>query len=195
MFLKKFHPLQILGLAAICIAIAAGAYVMLQNKKAPPGLDSMDLSSATNDIINTQRPEFTLTDMSGVSRTISEWDGKFVLINFWATWCQPCLREIPVLVKLQDKYQKQGMQFVGIAIDELEAINKFINDTGIKFNYPVLQGSDNATSVAIDYGNRLGILPYTVIIDQQGTINHVEFGEVDEHELENRINALIGHPS
>ncbi|MCO6439511.1 MAG: TlpA family protein disulfide reductase, partial [Nitrococcus mobilis] len=72
-----------------------------------------------------QRPAFTLPAMSGGKQSITEWDGKLVVLNFWATWCAPCRREIPLLIALQQQYGERGLQVLGVAIDSRAAIRDF----------------------------------------------------------------------
>ena len=89
-------------------------------------------------ILGRHRPEFTLPDLDGQLRSISEWDGKVIALNFWATWCPPCLKEVPEFVLLQAKYQAQGLQFIGIALQRPEEVRDFVAENGM--NYPVLAG-------------------------------------------------------
>lgn len=135
------------------------------------------------------RPAFTLPAMNGGKQSISEWDGKVVVLNFWATWCEPCRREVPLLSKLQQKYEPRGLQVVGVAIDSLDAIRKFAKTTGI--NYPVLYGVEAAMDVATSYGDEQGTLPYTVVIDRDGRIRHVFRKELKHSEIESMIRELL----
>jgi len=138
-----------------------------------------------------QRPPFELPDMQGVSRHIKTWDGKVLVVNFWATWCGPCLREIPAFVDLQKKYGDKGLQFVGVAFDDLEAIQGFTKTSKIQFNYPILIGEDDAMTIAAIYGNTIGALPYTVIIDRKGKIVHGQIGEISRRSVEDIIKPLL----
>lgn len=140
---------------------------------------------------NPQRPPFELPDMQGVSRHIKTWDGKVLVVNFWATWCAPCLREIPVFVDLQKKYGDKGLQFVGVTFDDLEAIQGFTKTSKIQFNYPILVGEDEAMTIAAVYGNTIGALPYTVIIDRKGKIVHGQIGEISRRSVEDIIKPLL----
>ena len=89
-----------------------------------------------NAVSDDTMPLFSLPDASEKMHTISEWQGKTLVINFWATWCQPCLKEIPEFIQLQTKYEKKNVQFIGIAIDELPAVIRYKNT--IPINYPIL---------------------------------------------------------
>jgi len=139
--------------------------------------------------IGSHRPEFSLPDMDGVTRKLSEWDGKVLVINFWATWCPPCRKETPAFVELQGKYGAQGLQFIGVAIDEKDNVVDFADTYGV--NYPMLLGDLDAINTSKQYGNRFGTLPYTVIVDRSGKINFIQRGELLKTTAEEKIKALL----
>ena len=142
-------------------------------------------------IIGRRRPDFRLKDVDGLPRQASEWDGHPLIVNFWASWCLPCRREIPTFIRLQRRYAASGLRFIGIAIDERDAVRTYAEGLGIDFNYPVLVGADEAIEVARAYGNETGILPYTVAIDRTGHIVQVQFGEFPKKDIEPLIQTLI----
>jgi len=139
--------------------------------------------------IGSQRPEFSMPDIDGVTRKLSEWNGKVLVINFWATWCPPCRKETPAFVALQDQYGAQGLQFIGVAIDEKDNVEDFADTYGV--NYPMLLGDLDAINTSKAYGNRFGTLPYTVIVDRQGKINFIQRGELLKTTAEEKIKALL----
>jgi thiol-disulfide isomerase/thioredoxin len=114
------------------------------------------------------RPAFSLQGIDGLTHSVSEWDGKVLAINFWATWCAPCRKEIPEFIALQKEYGDAGLQFVGIAIDDVEKVSAYAAEFGI--NYPLLVGDDDAISAGFAYGNDIGALPFTAIVDRAGRI-------------------------
>ncbi|MGC1954905.1 MAG: TlpA disulfide reductase family protein [Gammaproteobacteria bacterium] len=132
-----------------------------------------------------ERPVFSLPDTAGQTRRVQEWDGKVLVINFWATWCPPCREEIPEFVVLQQKYATHGLQFIGIAIDEPDAVLPFMQATGI--NYPVLLGQLTGVDLSRKYGNRWGALPFTAVIDRQGHVVSVKGGSITRAEMEQKI--------
>ena len=140
-------------------------------------------------VVGVRRPEFTLPDLDGRQRSITEWDGKVVALNFWATWCPPCLKEVPEFVSLQEKYRTQGLQFIGIALQKPEEVREFVAEH--KVNYPILAGELEVIKLAEAYGNSIGALPYTVIIDRNGQIAHVKPGILPTEEAENIISGLL----
>ncbi|NOX93238.1 MAG: TlpA family protein disulfide reductase [Gammaproteobacteria bacterium] len=144
---------------------------------------------AAQSMVNQAAPEFSLPDITGTLRNSREWDGKVVILNFWATWCPPCRSETPMFVEVQEQYSATGLQFVGIAIDNAESVQDFMDTYGI--NYPMLIGEDSAIEVAKDYGNRYGALPYTVIIDRNRKIQFIQRGEMTREIIENTISQLL----
>jgi peroxiredoxin len=167
---------NIVAASLIVASIVAVAVNYLYRQ--PADHDRAEAPRFENAMIDAPRPAFTLRDIDGIPRTASAWDGKVLVVNFWATWCRPCLREIPMFNRLQTEHGDAGLQLVGIAIDEPDAIRAFLKTTAV--DYPILAGQQDAIDVAVNYGNDVGVLPYTVIVDRAGRIRHVQFGELSE---------------
>lgn len=134
-------------------------------------------------------PEFQLNDVDGIKHNSHEWDGKVVILNFWATWCPPCRSETPMFVEMQEKYATTGLQFVGVAIDSPDKVQDFMDTYGI--NYPMLIGDNDAIEVAKQYGDRYGALPYTVVIDRHGMIQFIQRGEMTREMVTGAIKRLL----
>lgn len=128
------------------------------------------------------RPAFTMTDLEGEERAISEWDGDLVVLNFWASWCRPCVEEIPVFTELQDDFGDQGLQMLGVAVDNRDAARDF--SERLEMNYPSFQGTTSGMELVEAYGNERGTLPYTVVIDRDGTIVHRFDREIEREDIE-----------
>ncbi len=144
---------------------------------------------STEAMLDRPAPDFSLPDIDGNIRHSKEWAGRVQVINFWATWCPPCRSETPMFVDMQEKYGAAGLQFVGIAIDDHDKVQDFMDTYGI--TYPMLIGDDNAIDVAKRYGNRFGALPYTVIIDRKGLIQHIQRGELKQESAEKIFRKLL----
>ena len=130
-----------------------------------------------------------LPDTEGKARSIDQWQGKVVVVNFWATWCAPCRDEIPILVKLQEKHGARGLQLVGIAIDQAEKVRPYA--TEMRMNFPTLIGGVDAIELSRKLGNRAGVLPFTVVIDRQGKVADVHVGAVKEASFEAKLQPLL----
>ena len=138
----------------------------------------------------THRPDFHFVDQAGVRRDISDWDQRVVVVNFWATWCPPCLVEIPVLVTLQSRFEARGVQFVGIALDDPEAVHRYAAQVGL--NYPTAHDGDGtAPSLLQRFGGASGGLPFTVLIDRHGNIVHRHAGPLTADQLEGLLQAQL----
>lgn len=137
---------------------------------------------------STQRPAFTLRDLDGRPREMAEWDGKVVLLNFWATWCPPCRREMPLFAELQQEFGSRGFQVVAVAIDEAPAVREFAAEYGLDF--PLLVGDEDAIRVAQAYGNLQGALPYTVLVDREGEVVARFKGEISRSRLQPHLGDL-----
>lgn len=134
-------------------------------------------------------PEFNLPDLSGHQHTISEWQGKVLVINFWATWCPPCRKEIPDFIALQQQYADKGVQFIGIALEDKEPVAEYIATT--KVNYPILLGGNNGIALAHQLGNSVDAVPYTLIVNRQGQIIHRHPGEFSKEQILDVITPLL----
>ncbi len=139
--------------------------------------------------VGSRHPDFSLPDLGGIVREVSEWDGRVLVINFWATWCPPCRREMPDFIALQRQFGERGLQFVGIAIDEPDAVAEFAETLGV--NYPTLVAQADAMELGRRLGNTLGSLPYTVIVDRQGTMVFAKRGELSREQAEEVILPLL----
>jgi peroxiredoxin len=132
--------------------------------------------------------EYTLKDVNGREVTLATYKGKVILLDFWATWCEPCKVEIPGFVKFQDKYGKDGFQVIGISVDDtVDKLEAFMNE--YKMNYPVLQGLGRE-EVAEAFGAVLA-LPHTVLISREGKICSSHMGLTSDKVFEREIKALL----
>ncbi len=131
-------------------------------------------------------PQFSLADLEGTQTPLSTYAGEPMIINFWATWCAPCLREIPRLKEYQSAHE--DVTVLGIAVDSLEAVTGFAAD--MQFNYPVLAGQADAMNAAAGFGVDVLALPFTVFTSADGAVIGVHTGEVHTEHLENYTAVL-----
>lgn len=124
-------------------------------------------------------PDFSLANLDGEQQSIQSWPGKPLLINFWATWCAPCLREIPMLKELQTA--RSDLQVVGIAIDKFDPVVEFARN--MEFNYPILVGQSEAWAAAGALGVNIYALPFTIFTGGDGSILGVHTGELHAEHL------------
>ena len=138
--------------------------------------------------------DFALRDLAGKTHSLADYRGKLVLLNFWATWCPPCRKEIPLFIELQRRYEKQGLQIVGISIDNPEAVARYWQE--MRINYPLLLADESTFELMAAYGNRTGGLPYSVLIDTHGEVRGVKMGAYQEQELVIALQAILSssHP-
>lgn len=134
-------------------------------------------------------PDLRLPTLDGGSASLSELRGKLVLVNFWATWCAPCLQEIPLLVEMQTRYGARGLQLLGPALDDPEQVRASL--PRLKIQYPVLVGDTQVTRAMDALGDTLGALPFSVLIDAQGYVVERKHGEFEREELIRLIEAHL----
>jgi thiol-disulfide isomerase/thioredoxin len=134
-------------------------------------------------------PAFNLPDGSDKSHDISEWRGKILIINFWATWCPPCKKEIPEFIELQNQYSAQGLQFIGIALEDKESVSEYMKT--VNFNYPVLIAEDQGIALAFKLGDHSGTVPFTIVVDQEGQIIYRHQGNFSKEQILDVITPLL----
>ena len=163
----------------VLIVAAAAGYIVQQNYYV-----TYEAQQTTAD----GRVEFALPDLLGVERKLSEWDGEARLVNFWATWCAPCRREIPLLKQLQDDKFEQRLQVIGVAVDFMEDVVAYAEEA--RFNYPILVGQEKAMAAAESSGVEFIGLPFTMVIAADGTLVVTHMGEIRQEHVE-RIASVM----
>jgi len=181
--------------AAVLIASAAGGmlfyrlaaperaklYPLAQPGLPPAAGTTGPAPSSSGMRIPAELPEVELPSPDGATRHLSEWQGKSLLINFWATWCEPCRREIPLLKTLRSERRREGLEVVGIAVDSPDAVQKYIARHGI--DYPVLVGEQGGLAAASAFGME-PVLPFSVFADHLGRVVTLKVGELHRDEAD-----------
>ena len=154
-----------------------GPFFIRRQRADPPPVASEDPRRRLESL-----PSFALTDIGGTQRQIRDWLGQPLIVNFWATWCPPCLREIPLLNDYQAA-SAHPVQVIGIAVDRDEAVQQFAAEN--PFNYPVLVGQSDAMDAAAQFGIDFLALPFTVFVAPDGALLAVHTGEITQGDLDN----------
>lgn len=128
-----------------------------------------------------KRIDLALPDVRGNMHHLSQWDGKRVLLNFWATWCGPCREEMPLLNQAQQELADQGVQIIGIAVDKADHVRDWLGRN--PSDYPILIDEPQAHRATSSYGNTRAVLPYSVLIARDGTVLKRKYGAFDADEL------------
>lgn len=171
------------------IALMAGvlfyaARFPVQAPEPAPAPEPAAATSATAPVF----PAFSLPDIEGNDRNIEEWRGSHLLLNFWATWCAPCRREIPLLKDFQNEFGDQGIQVIGIAVDFPDQVAAYAQQA--EFNYPIVIGEEEAMAVAETSGIDFIGMPFTMIVAADGELLNSHIGEIFEADLEHIVNVL-----
>jgi thiol-disulfide isomerase/thioredoxin len=148
---------------------------------APPAAVSPPAAQPSARTIPERLPDITLPGPDGVRHTLREWQGRPLLINFWATWCEPCRREIPLLRTLRRERAAEGLEVVGIAVDLLDAVRQYIRSHGI--DYPVLVGEQGGLAAVSAFGMDT-VLPFSVFADRSGRVVTLKVGELHRDEAQ-----------
>lgn len=145
---------------------------------------------ATYALVGAARADFARPDVSGQSHRIAEWDGRLVVLNFWASWCGPCRAEMPLLDRTAQRHAGQGLSVVGVAVDEAAATRDFLKDSPV--GYPILVDEPvNGSDLSVTYGNNRSVLPYTVLIGRDGRILAQHFGSFSGPALEDWLKPYL----
>ncbi|CAH2775089.1 MAG: Cytochrome c-type biogenesis protein ResA [uncultured Caballeronia sp.] len=139
--------------------------------------------NAVDDLWKTQ-----LQNAAGTQQALASFKGKPIVLNFWASWCGPCVKEMPTLAALHREYEKKGITFIGLGVDSEKNVNAFLQKVPV--DYPIYVAGFGGADLARSFGNNAGALPFTVVIDAKGGIRSTKLGEIDRKELKATLDAL-----
>lgn len=166
------------GIAVVVIAIvAASTGIWMQRSGEIPAVESA-------------LANLSLPDPGGKAQSLAQWRGQVVVVNFWATWCEPCRKEMPALEAAQKQFGPNGLQIVGIAIDSPGKVAQFAREVGV--SYPLVIGGLETIELIRELGNKAGGLPFTVVLDRQGRVKASHLGELSGADIERLVRPLLG---
>ena len=193
--MKPQHALALAVVAGVLTLASIGflGYRLLEQSRSvadgvPAGLISSqqltpeDAQAAADAVMR-----LTLPDLAGRQQAMAQWQGKVLVVNFWASWCAPCVEEMPAFARLQDEYAGHGVQFVGIGIDEVENMQSFVRTRPV--TYPLLAATP---AISETPGLRIKGLPFTLVIARDGQLAMSRLGRLDEAKLEPILRRLSG---
>lgn len=166
-------------LAAAILATAAGFFAYRAT------LPDRSVAEAVAELMRLRLP-----DVSGKDQSLAQWRDKVLIVNFWATWCEPCREEVPVLLRVQAKHASNGVQIVGISVDSVDKVRQFAIEYQI--GYPLVVGTMEVIDLTRRLGNKAAGLPYTVVLDRSGRVVKTHLGGISEVELESAIRRASG---
>ena len=143
---------------------------------------------SSDDALPETLPDFTLANLEGQPQSIRSWTGKSMIINFWATWCAPCRREIPLLKKIQAEHGAEGFQIVGVAVDFRDDVLKYAKEIGI--DYPLLIGEEDGLDAVTKFGRGSLGFPFTVFTDNQQRLVLFHLGEIHPEQADVMLAAV-----
>jgi peroxiredoxin len=169
--------------------VGIGAGLAVSWKLSGPEAPAPKGRPSSESLIGKTAPAFTLGSATGARVSDTDFRGQVLLVNFWATWCAPCVEEMPMLEALQTEYAGQGLQVVGIALDEVQRVRDFADELGI--TYPVLVGATDVMVTARLWGNHTGQLPYTVLVDRDGLVQWTRLGVLERETILPQLSLLF----
>ncbi|THF61917.1 TlpA family protein disulfide reductase [Pseudothauera nasutitermitis] len=177
---------QFLLIGIVAAAAATAGYLTRGTPPAP--------AAAAQDIEIAQEAggallALTLPDLDGTPQALAQWQGKVLVLNFWATWCPPCRKEIPDFSAVSARMSGEPVQFVGLSIDSAEKVRAFQDEFQVP--YPLLIGGNDTLQLTTALGNPSQGLPFTVLVGRDGRIAQIKLGTLKEDELERRIRTLL----
>lgn len=173
----------VLACIVAVLGVSLGAGLAWMTRESPPP-QTQTAGAAVGD----PHPGFSHASLDGGTIEASDFEGRPFLVNFWATWCAPCRREMPVLQEAGERHA-DSLAIIGLALDDAGPVSEFVDELGIE--YPIAAGSDDVMRTQRAWGNSSGALPYTVLVDGEGAIRWQHYGEVSQEELDEALAEVL----
>lgn len=181
--LKKI--LTNIGYLAIMLALGFTIYYYILSPNLALNKSATDSSKLSTQSLFASK----LINPDGILQDLSQYKGKIIVLNFWATWCPPCREEMPELSELYTEYKNKNVVVLGVAVDELALVKEFSDATPV--SYPLFAAENEGMGLGNDLGNDKGVLPYTIIINEGGAVVKAYFGRINKSLLETALQPLL----
>lgn len=182
----------VLLLSGFVFASTASGHEETSSQSSSPinaGISNLAKQSQANTVWS--QDTFSLRGLDGTNHSLKDWKGKVIMLNFWASWCAPCQAEIADFIAIQEAYQADGLQIIGVGMDEEQKLRNV--QRTLEINYPILVADPaHYPKLMGQWGNSTGIVPYTVVIDREGLIRYIYSGQLHRDTFEENILPLLG---
>ena len=182
--MAETRPQRLVFAAVGCVALLAGTALWLATAPAPR-LRAPDISSSALFAAG-------FHDLQGASRSLGEFQGKVLVLNFWATWCAPCREEMPAFSRLQAAWSGRNVQFVGLSSEDPPKVTAYARSLGV--TYPLWAGGDEVEELSRRLGNTSGALPHTIVLDRSGRLIAAKVGAYTESALSAVLENAAAEP-
>jgi peroxiredoxin len=177
-------------LFTLAVIVAAGAAYAGTDTGLEKSAATSSKSPTVHAVNGKKANSLSLMGLDGMMHSLEDWKGKVVVLNFWATWCSPCLSEIPDFVAYQEQFKTRGLQIVGVGIDDEKKLRNV--QRTLEINYPILVADPKKNDALIEsWGNKSGIVPYSVVIDRNGRVAFAHQGQIDRDSFNENILPLL----
>jgi len=189
--MKRTFAVTAVAVLAVSLGVAAEHWLRSDTPSTETAQSAADRVPATSTPASgavAQLLNAPLRDVGGKPQTLAAYKGRILVVNFWASWCGPCVAEMPELVRLHDAYAGKGIQFIGIGVDSAQNVQNFLKK--IPVDYPILVSGFGGADLARSLGNAAGALPFTVVIDANGVVRSTKLGQIAPADLGKVLDTL-----
>ncbi|ABC36532.1 thioredoxin family protein, putative [Burkholderia thailandensis E264] len=176
----------VIAAAAIAGGLAAGHWVRGNAAGSTPAGAPASAPAASSAVDTLWAASYP--DVDGKPQRLAAFKGQKLVVNFWASWCGPCVEEMPELVRLSREYEKKGVRFIGIGVDSEQNVKNFLKKVPV--DYPIVISGYGGADLARNFGNTAGALPFTVVIDETGKVRETKLGQIHPDELKRTLDTL-----